>query len=101
MKTLLVFTVDGTPCAGRGRQHRRARSAGECNTDEDLDVYELVYLRGLPWAWERNTYRIQSQVEITGGVIDGGNETGLLGTLVPKVAFQQNRVFVDIEGGDY
>jgi len=74
-------------------------SVDDFNTDEDMEVYELAYVQDLPWAWERRSTRIQWQVEVTGGVIDGGNETGFLGTLVPKVAFQKNRFFFDIGGG--
>lgn len=74
-------------------------SVGDFNTDEDLDLYELVYIHNLPWVRGQGAHRIQTQIEITGGVLDGGNETGFLGTLVPQVSFQANRIFLDLGGG--
>jgi len=101
MKKLLLFIPLLTVVhASAGADSIGVRgSVDDFNTDEDLDIYELVSVRDLPWAWQRDTYRIQSQVEITGGAIDGGDETGFLGTLVPKVAFHQDRFFLDIGGG--
>jgi len=74
-------------------------SVDDFNTNENLDSYELAYIRDLPWAREGAAYRLQSQVELTAGFLDGGGETGLLGTIVPQVSFQQERVFLDFGAG--
>jgi len=101
MKKLLIFAllmmvVQAAASAGtigvRG-------AVGDFETDENLDIYELVYIHDLPWSWVRRNTRIRIQVEATGGVIDGGGETASLSTLVPKLAFQKNRFFIDFGGG--
>lgn len=74
-------------------------SVTDYNTDEDPDVYEVFFIRDLPRAWTRAAYQIQTQVEITGGVLDGAGETGFLGTVVPGLKFHNNRFLFDLGGG--
>lgn len=71
----------------------------ETNSDEDFDAYEVFVVFDLPWAWNAGTGRIQTQLEIAGGVLDAGGETGALGTLGPRVAFITDRVSFDAGAG--
>ena len=69
---------------------------GEGNTEEEFEAYEGFLVFDLPWAWEQGpTSRLQTQLEITGGVLDGGGVSGFMGTLGPRLAFVTERVSVD------
>lgn len=67
--------------------------------DEDFQAYEIFAVLDLPWSWHNEATRIQSQLELTGGVLDAAGETGLLGTLGPRVALVMDRLSFDVGVG--
>lgn len=77
-----------------------ARGAvADTQSDEDFQAYEMFVVLDLPWAWNRGASRIQTQLEVTGGVLDAAGETGFLGTLGPRVAFVSDRLSLDVGVG--
>lgn len=72
----------------------------DTNTQEDFNAYELFLVFDLPWAWQQQTgSRIQTQLELTGGMLDAAGETGSLVTLGPRIAFITDRVSFDVGVG--
>lgn len=74
-------------------------AVAETRASEDFDAYEAFVVLDLPWTWQTGAARIQSQLEITGGVLDAAGETGLLGTLGPRLAYVTDRVSLDVGVG--
>jgi hypothetical protein len=64
-----------------------------------FDAYELFIVFDLPWARDTGGSRLQTQLEITGGVLDAAGETGFLGTLGPRVALVTEQATFDIGAG--
>lgn len=72
-------------------------AVAESNTEEDFDAYEAFLVFNLPWKWEQGpNSRIQTQLEVTGGMLKAAGVDGFLGTLGPRIAFQTDRVSADI-----
>jgi opacity protein-like surface antigen len=71
-------------------------AVGEGNAEEEFDAYELFLVFDLPWGWDRANSRIQTQIELTAGMLEAADQDGFLGTLGPRVAFQTERVSVDV-----
>lgn len=74
-------------------------AVADTKTAESFEAYELFVVLDLPWAWDQGAMRLQSQLEATGGVLDAAGETGLLGTLGPRMAFIADRLTFDVGAG--
>ncbi|MGA8261399.1 MAG: acyloxyacyl hydrolase [Arenicellales bacterium] len=76
-------------------------SVAQINTDtkENFDAYELFGVFNLPWSWQRPHTKIQTQLEVTGADLEGGGQSGFLGTLGGRVAFVRRYVTFDFGGG--
>lgn len=70
-------------------------AVADTKSDEDFQAYEVFVVLDLPWAWDRGTSRIQTQLEVAGGALDAAGETGFLGVLGPRVAFVTDRLSLD------
>lgn len=67
---------------------------------ENMDAYEVSIIFGLPW--EKKTasgWNITTRLEITGGVLDGADQTGLFGAVTPGVAWRHRKVALDVGAG--
>lgn len=71
-------------------------AVADTQAKEDFEAYELFVVLDLPWAWSQGESRIQTQLEITGGVLDAAGESGFLGTLGPRIAFETGSVTLDV-----
>lgn len=98
MKKLITIAVLLTVLCGTAHADSiGVRGAvADTKTSEEFDAYEAFVVLDLPWAWQTGAARIQSQLEITGGVLDAAGETGFLGTLGPRLAYVGDRVSVDV-----
>jgi hypothetical protein len=100
-RILAAVTLFSMMCATVHADSIGVRGAVVSTTaDEDFDAYEMFVVLDLPWAWrDRGTSRIQSQLEITGGVLDAAGQSGFVGTLGPRLAYTTERYSLDVGVG--
>ncbi|HSH42018.1 MAG TPA: acyloxyacyl hydrolase [Arenicellales bacterium] len=100
-RILAAVTLFFMMCAAANADSIGVRGAvADTKSDEDFDAYEMFVVLDLPWAWrDRGTSRIQSQIELTGGVLDTAGQTGFLGTLGPRLAYTGERYSLDVGVG--
>jgi len=77
-----------------------ARGAvADFTADEDFEAYELFLVLDLPWSWSQGETIIQTQLEITGGVLEAAGESGFIGVLGPRLAIQSEAITLDLGAG--
>jgi hypothetical protein len=74
-------------------------AVADFQADEEFEVYELFVVFDLPWAWNQGETVIQTQLELTGGMMDAADQSGFLGTLGPRLAIQSGTVTLDLGVG--
>lgn len=101
MKTLsAVAALLGAMCGPVLADSIGARGAvADVKSEEDFGAYELFIVVDLPWAWSRGASSLQTQLEVTGGILDAAGEQGFLGTLGPRLALVTDRVSLDVGAG--
>lgn len=67
--------------------------------NEDFEAYEAFVVLDLPWAWSSGETVFQTQLEVTGGVLEAVDESGFLGTLGPRLAIQSGAFTLDLGVG--
>ncbi len=69
---------------------------------EEFQEYDLAANFGLPWQrYADSGWGVGTRLMVSAGVIHGGGETGLVGSLIPGIAFgsEDARFFLDMGAG--
>lgn len=69
---------------------------------EEFQEYDLAANFGLPWQlYSESGWGVGTRLMASAGVIHGGGETGLVGSLIPGIAFgsEDARFFLDLGAG--
>lgn len=67
--------------------------------EEDFEAYELFVVLDLPWSWSQGETIVQTQLEITGGVLEAAGDSGFLGSLSPRLAIRSEAITLDLGVG--
>lgn len=69
---------------------------------EEFQEYDLMATFGLPWqSYSESGWGVGTRLMASGGVIHGGGETGLVGSLIPGLALgsENGKFFLDMGAG--
>lgn len=68
--------------------------------DEDFEQYEAFVTYGLPWKWEWTPgWRLGTRLNASLGALDGGGETGVIGTLGLGLALSKAGIPLELNIG--
>lgn len=68
--------------------------------DEDFEQYEAFVTYGLPWEWEwPSGWRLGTRLNASLGALDGGGETGVIGTIGPGLALSKAGIPLGLDIG--
>lgn len=69
---------------------------------EDFRQYDVAATFGLPWSWYHHSgWGLGTRLTASAGQLQGGGQTGFMGTLIPAIAVDGwgGRVSIDLGGG--
>ena len=98
---LQFFLFLANAAAEEGWQEAGVRMGIEAGPKHEyFHQYEAFAVYGLPWEWRTSSgWGLASQFSVSAGALDGGNETGFIGSFGPGLAFNKPDNGIALEAG--
>ncbi|HEX9078001.1 MAG TPA: acyloxyacyl hydrolase [Desulfuromonadaceae bacterium] len=98
---MLLLLVPPGATAEEGWQEVGVRMGLEAGPKHEyFHQYDAFAVYGLPWEWRTSSgWGLATQVDVSAGALDGGNETGFIGSFGPGIAFNKPGLGIAFEAG--